>query len=151
MLDIPEADIPESETDTGDSDGDTPNRETARLSDEDAVNILAKPFDIVAGLRNKDYWKLTKEEIKTLKATIGSVREKFNIDRYLKDVGCIGFGLTLFWIGLSRILKDIRGEKEESEDMAEASTVEELREIEQDIKSLEGAPVHDIKKKLKEC
>lgn len=57
------------------------------------------------------------------------MRAKFSLDKYLKEFGLIGFGITLFWAGLSRILQDVRGSDDEDEELQESPEPEAKKEV----------------------
>ncbi|NPE27773.1 hypothetical protein HNV12_07295 [Methanococcoides sp. SA1] len=65
-MDIEESALPEiPESDLGDIAAAGSGQ--GSLSDTACVGVIAQLFEVIAGLRNKDYWELSKKEISILR------------------------------------------------------------------------------------
>lgn len=71
---------------------------------------------------------MDKKETDTLEESVHGFREKINVDKYLKNFSFIVFGLTLFFAGFTRLIKDLkesRGGEYEGESIPEDVPQEE--------------------------
>lgn len=60
-------------------------QETGDFLDEQTyIDIFAIPFDVIASITNKDYWKLTDREKDTLKKPLKKVADKY-LPKWFKD------------------------------------------------------------------